>query len=62
MRIDADAVVLGVPVEEDAELEQRVRGVLDAWDHTARREGGLLDVWKSRGVHVEEEPSKLLHR
>ncbi len=44
VQVYADAVVLGVAVEEHAELEERVGTVFDSWDHAAGGEGGLFDI------------------
>ena len=62
VQVDADAVVLRVAVEEHAELQERVGGVLDTRDHGAGREGGLLDVAVVvLGVLVEDQAAELLH-
>jgi len=37
-------MILGIAVEEHAELEQRVGTVFDSWDHSAGREGSLINV------------------
>jgi hypothetical protein len=37
-------MVLGVPVEEHAELQKGVGAVFDAGDHATRGERGLLNV------------------
>ena len=44
VQIDADAVILRIAVEEHAELEEWVRGVLNTWDQAARGKCGLLYV------------------
>lgn len=61
MQIDSNPVVLGVSVEEHAELKQRVRAVFDARDHASRRERGLFDVTvEIFGVFVQRELAKPL--
>lgn len=62
VQIDTDAVILGIAVEEHAELQQWVRAILDARYHASRGECRLLDVpviilW----VLVEDEVSELVH-
>jgi hypothetical protein len=37
-------VILGIAVEEHAELEQWIGTVFDSWDHGAGREGSLINV------------------
>ena len=62
MQVDADAVDLGVAVEEHAELEGLVGAFFDAGDHAAMGEGGLLDVAVVvLGGLVEGEAAEFLH-
>jgi hypothetical protein len=35
---------LCITVEEHAELQKRVRAVLNTWNHRTRREGSLIDI------------------
>lgn len=44
MQVDTNAMVLGIAVEEHAELEKRVGRVFDTMDHAAWREGSLLYI------------------
>lgn len=63
VEVDTDAVILGVSVEEHAELEKRVGRILNAGNHAAGGEGGLLDVaGEVLGILVEDEAAKLLER
>ena len=62
VQVNADTVVLGVAVEEHAELEQRVRAVFDAGDHASGGKGGLLDVAVVVfRVLVEDEVAEFVH-
>lgn len=62
VQIHTDAVVLRIAVEEHAELEECVGGVLDTWDHTAGGKGGLfyITVIVLR-VLVEHQAAELVH-
>ena len=42
--VRADTMKLRVTVEEHAELQERIRAVLNTWDHGTRREGSLIDI------------------
>ena len=44
VKVHSDTMVLGVPIEEHAELEQRIGRVFDTRDHTTGTESGLFDV------------------
>ena len=44
VHIGANAMVLRITVEKHAELQERIRAVFDAWDHTAGGEGRLLNI------------------
>ena len=44
MQIDSNAMILRITIEKHAELQERVRAVLNARYQTAGRECGLLDV------------------
>lgn len=62
MQVDANTMVLGIAVEEHAELEQRIWRILDAWHHASRRKGGLLDITvEVFRVLVQNEPAEFLH-
>ena len=58
----AQAVILGITIEEHAELQEWIWAIFDAWYHRAWREGGLFDIavevlW----VLGEAQLAKLLH-
>lgn len=62
MEVDANAVILGIAVEEHAELQKRVRAVLNTGYHGARREGSLLDVaMEVLWVLVQDQAAELVH-
>ena len=62
VQIDTDAVILRIAIEEHAELEERVRRVLDTRDHAARGKGGLfyITVIVLR-ILVEHKAAELVH-
>jgi predicted transposase YbfD/YdcC len=61
MQVDANAMVLRIAVEEHAELEQGVGAVLDARDHGAGGESGLLDIAvEVLRIFVKDEAAKLV--
>lgn len=63
MQVYADAVILCISIEEHAELEQWVRGVLNTRYHTAWRKGGLFYVSvKILRVFIQHKLAKLLRR
>ena len=62
VKIDADAMILSIAVEEHAELEERIWAVFNTWYHAARRKGGLFNIaMEVLGVLVEDEATKLVH-
>ena len=62
VQIDADTVILRIAVEEHAELEEWVRGILNTGDHAARGECGLFYVTVIiLRVLVEHKTAELVH-
>lgn len=62
VQIDANAMILGVAIEEHAELKQRVWRVFDARDHAPWGECGLFNITVIIfGVSVENQAAKLMH-
>ena len=62
VQIDADTVILGIAVEEHAELKQWVRAIFDARYHASRRECRLLDVAVIvLRILVEDQVSEFVH-
>jgi len=62
VQVDTDTVVLGIAVEEHAELQQRVGRVLNTRNHGAWREGGLFDIAVVvLRVLVEHQAAELVH-
>lgn len=63
VQIDPEAMVLRVPIEEHAELQQAVGRVFNARNHGARGEGGLFDIAVViLGVLVEDDSANFVHR
>ncbi len=42
--VRADTMKLRISIEEHAELQKRIRAVLNTWNHGTRREGSLIDI------------------
>ena len=62
VKINADAMILSIAVEEHAELEERVWTVLDTWHHAAGRKGGLFDIaMEILRVLIEDEATEFVH-
>ena len=62
VQIDTDTVILRVAVEEHAELEKRVRRVLNTGDQAARGECGLFYVTVIiLRILVEHKAAELVH-
>jgi len=60
MQVDTNSVVLSITVKEHAELQERIRAVLDSRNHTPWREGCLLDVsMEILRIFVQSQFSKL---
>ncbi len=62
VKVDANAMVLSVAIEEHTELEQRVWRVFDSRDHASRGESGLFNIpMIVFGISVQDEATKLMH-
>lgn len=61
MQIDTNPVILCVTVEEHAELQQRIRAVLNSRHHASWREGGLFYVSvEVLGILIQDQLAKFM--
>lgn len=55
-------MILGVPVEEHAELQKRIWAIFDSWHHATWREGSLLYItMEVLWVLVQSELAEIVH-